>query len=860
MRILTSFILFFVIHVSYGQVGLAKRALKQLEKGDWVKSTVLVDKALEKDSLLPATLYAKSRVLIDTTSLRPEIDSAYFFILKARVVYDSLDEKVKKQHVKVGIDSLALELLKNRIDSIAFQRALKTNSEAGFVNFLEKFSTAAEIEKAKRLRNELAYASAKAENTYKSYQLFMEKYPDAKQVGEAKQRYEKLYFSKSTADGKLRSYLKFLKENPDTPYRYEAEVNIYEVMTADNSVDSYINFIRQFPRSKVRPRAIAFLYHVLKEEGKYLPKSMVTDSLARVITLEGRTFVPVLENGKYGFMDTQGNEIISPVLTRIFEGELCGGIRRDYLLTGDEIVSPGNALIYAGKYEQVDDLGYGLLKVRHDEKFGIVHKSGRVLLPILYDDVRLLKGIFIAFKRNDLWGLKTISGREIVGSEFTDISIHETFVILEKGDLIYAKNINSLIVSVDNKKLDLGRAYSDFELVNETQLWLDSDNGEAVIDAELHEIIPYADQKIKILKKGFLINKDGRYYVLNETYRPVDKEPAFKASVNEAWVALRSKADWLLYDKDSYTLRSRNLDSLNLLGDYYAVMYRNDSVVVVTREKSLLLSSGEKLSLLSSVNASQYLIIDDGRKKRIYNPMGQLVFSGTYDDAKPLGPHYIVISQRGRKGILSDSAQVLLRAEYDAIANYQDGFVSLLKNKKFGLYNKEAKVLISAEYEKNIHRYNDWAFIAMKRDKLGLISQNNDQLTDFAYDEIMYWSDSVALVKTDYRWSLYNFQSKQTIDEGIKTLQIVAHNNEEQIAIVLRDTGYGVLSNRRGKIISATYNDVINVGTEAEPIFFAEKHIAEADLYIVIYYDMAGHPIRKQTFETADYPLIYCDN
>lgn len=860
MRILISFILFVVVHTAYGQVGLAKRALKQLEKGNWVRSAALVDKALEKDSLLPASLYARSRVLIDTANKRPQIDSAYFYILKARIAYDSLGERAKSKHINAGIDSTALEQLKARIDSIAFQRALETNTEAGFIYFLANYNTSMQVPKARSLRNALAYASAKAENTYKSYQLFMEKYPDAEQVEEARQRYEKLYFSKSTADGKLMSYLKFLKENPDTPYRTEAEVNIYEVMTADNHADSYINFIRQFPRSRVRPRAVDFLYHVLKEQGKYLPKSMVTDSLTRVITLEGRTFIPIMDNRMYGFMDTYGNTIIPPAFAGIFETELCGGIDRDYLLTGDKIIAPNNAVIYEGMYTQVTNLGYGLLKVGHDDKTGIVHKSGRIVLPVEYQDARLIKGALIAFKKNDLWGLRTVSGREITGNTYTDILSQGAFIILEKEDLIYVKNINALVASVDNQKFDQGRAYEDFELVNDNQIWMSAKGGETIIDAGLNEIIPFADQKIKILKKGFLINKQGQFYVLNENYRPIDKEPAFKASVNEVWVALKSKENWLLYDMDSYTLRGRNLDSLSLMGDAYAIMYKNDSVAVVTREKPLLLSPNEKVTLLSSLNAAQYLIVDDGRKKSIYNQQGKRVFSGSFDEVKALGPHYIIISQRGRKGILSDSAEVLLRTEYDAIANYQEGFVSLLRNKKFGLYNKGKGVFIPAEYEKNIHRYNNEVFIATKKEKLGLISKENEQLSDFTYDDIRYWSDSVALVKTGYQWSLFNFMSQQIIDEGIKTLQIVGRTADEQMAIVLRESGYGVLGSRQGQIISATYNDVINVGTETDPVFFAEKNIAEADLYVVIYYDKDGNPIRKQTFETEDYPLIYCDN
>lgn len=860
MRILLSLILFLAINTSYSQVRPAKRALKQLEKGNLVKSAALADRALARDSLLPAALYAKSSVLIDTANATTKIDSAYHYILKARQEYTHLDKKSRKKHVRAGTDSMAMEVLKHQIDSIAFERAKDINSEASFIYFLEYFNTAKQVPRAISMRNSLAYASARAENTYQSYLQFMEKYPDATQVEEAKRRYEKLYFKKSTSDGKLESYIKFLKDHPDTPYRTEAEENIYEVMTADNSAESYTDFIRQFPDSKLKSRAVDFLYHVLKEEGKYLPKELVTDSLARIITVEDRIFIPVYENDKYGFIDAYGVEIIPPTYDEIFEDELCGGIDRDYMLVKNKIVAPDKTQIYRGEYDIVEDLGYGFLKIGSEGRFSVVHKSGKIILPGNNENVKLLKGKFLAFKRNKLWGVRTISGREIINNQFSDVIVQGPFYIFEKDDLAQITNQEALVAATENNRLSLGKSYDDYELVNEAQMWLRAGNKETVIDSNLKEIIPYASQKIKLLKEGFVIDKQEQLYVLNKNYKPIDKEPGHQVKVNDSWVALKNNSNWHLYDLENNTLRSKALDSLYLLGDYFAVAYKNDSVAVITRDKPFLLMPDEKMSLISAVNAGQYLLIEDSRKKRIINQHGQQVFNGQLDDAKALGPHFIVISQRGKRGILSDSAEVLLKTEYDAIANYNDGYVSLLKNRRFGLYSREKAVFIPAEYEKNIQRYNDHVFVAEKDDKLGLVNKNNKHLSAFTYNEVKFWTDSVALVKNDLKWSLYNIYQGEIIDEGIKSIQVIAQNSEEQIAVILRDTGYGVISSIRGEVISATYNDLINVGSASVPVYFAEKRIAEAELYVVIYYNKDGKAIRKQTFETADYPLIYCDN
>jgi hypothetical protein len=42
------------------------------------------------------------------------------------------------------------------------------------------------------------------------------------------------------------------------------------------------------------------------------------------------------------------------------------------------------------------------------------------------------------------------------------------------------------------------------------------------------------------------------------------------------------------------------------------------------------------------------------------------------------------------------------------------------------------------------------------------------------------------------------------------------------------------------------------------PLYFTEKQVEEAGIYVVIYYDKDGRQLRKQVFETDEYEKIYC--
>jgi hypothetical protein len=57
-----------------------------------------------------------------------------------------------------------------------------------------------------------------------------------------------------------------------------------------------------------------------------------------------------------------------------------------------------------------------------------------------------------------------------------------------------------------------------------------------------------------------------------------------------------------------------------------------------------------------------------------------------------------------------------------------------------------------------------------------------------------------------------------------------------------------------------SFSDIINVGSPAQPLYFTEKHVEEASIFVVIYYDSAGKMLRREIYEQDDYEKIYCSN
>ena len=93
---------------------------------------------------------------------------------------------------------------------------------------------------------------------------------------------------------------------------------------------------------------------------------------------------------------------------------------------------------------------------------------------------------------------------------------------------------------------------------------------------------------------------------------------------------------------------------------------------------------------------------------------------------------------------------------------------------------------------------------------------------------------------------------------GLNSYREISSPDDTKFYLAENDTGFGVLGTRSGQLINLTFTDIINLGFDNRPIYFAEKYIPEADLYIVIYYSQDGKLLRKQVFSSQEYSKIYC--
>jgi hypothetical protein len=705
----------------------------------------------------------------------------------------------------------------------------------------------------------------------------MRKYPDAAQVPEARERYNALLYNTHTGDERLDSYVRFVKNNPDSPFRTQAERNIYEIITADNAIESYLRFIREYPESPVVRRCYDFLYHRYKHTASaeaFLNRfgnTLPGDSLRRIAMADERYVIPIFEMGQYGFIRDNGAKLIDFKYSDIEEKYLCGHVTSDFLEVWDEarhqLISRLGDVILEGSFEEVTDIGSGLLKIEKAGFYGLVHKSGRQLMEYKYQDLDMAGSAFVKFQFNGKWGLMSLSGRQILPPQYDDIFAEGHFVVIESGGLYDVQNVDNLSRAANHQEVTIDCKYDDFELVNEDHMLLFAGDMEAVIDKSLTERIPLAKQKIYELFSGWYVEQDGLYRIYDQVFYLVSPLQFQYLEHKGRKMALKYGNKWAVYNIENTFPVSFPYDSVQLLSDEIAILRRGVEVYAGFSSDTLVnISDAEEVRLLADYSISEddgprpsYLLIETDRNTyKAYNVDGQPILSGRYSSVEALGREYLLVERSGKKGLYHKSGATALKTQYAAIGNYQDGYVSTLLNGKFGIYNYDRDLLLSAKYEKRLRPYGNEYFVGIRNDKSAIIDKENKNVTGFIFDNILYWNDTSALVSEDGRWYVYDIKGQTTAYDDIDQYKVLDESDVDKILLITRQGKVGILSSFYGEIIGPTFNDVVNVGSAENPVYFAEKYIPEAEFYVVIYYDSRGKILRKQVFNREEYDNIYC--
>ncbi|MFZ6011168.1 MAG: WG repeat-containing protein [Bacteroidota bacterium] len=837
-------------------ISAERSAFRQLEKQRWAKAHLKLQKAMRKDSASASGRYVCALYFFNPLNPAFQIDSAYRYTMRSLSSFYSASPKKRERWKRFPLDTMMLVRLRERIDSAAFERAKSINTEKAYVHFLQAFPLASHRQEATVLRDEAAYQDALKENTYQAFLSYINRYPNASHAPEARTRYEKLLFESMTRDKRLKSFENFIREYPTSPHRAEAEKNIFEIATASGEVKSFLSFVEQHPHSPWTKRAVNMLFYLLDEQDEIpWPANFLNDSLKNVQRLREGYLVPFLHEGRFGFMDKSGKEVIAPIAAGIDQGYLCGNITEDVVVIKDQVLGRNGAPVYAGPVSEIDDLGAGFLKIDRGDCVLVVHKTG-FRMGDCVQEAKVVHGRLLALRQNGRWSLWTLSGKRLFPYEWDDIGTANGFIFFKQGQNLKLATLDALAGLADQKTFSLSDPYQEVKAWPQDLLWIKANDREGVLSRDLKTVIEPAKHKLTATASGILAERDENFSLFS--WKGECSEVFQQVRVHEPWTAIKKAGHWRLFDPSTAGYSDSTYDSIWFAGPFLIASTADTLRAYFSHDNYLDIPQPAHTSFIPGKDSTSFLLIEKDEKKSVYNLKGTKLFTVTYDEIQYAGQGFFIASKKEKKGLLNATGKLVLPVEYHAIGNVSNNMVSLLKAMKFGLYNVKNNKLIKPQYDKNLNLYTPERIMAYTKGAFGFIDWDNKPVGEFSFIEIRYWNDTVAMVKKDSYFQLYHIESSEVLEDRIKNYELIQDTAAEKLAIIQQDNAFGVWSNRRDIVIPVTFSDIKNLGSPEEPLYFTEKHVEEASIFVVIYYDKDGKMLRREVYEEEDYDKIYC--
>ena len=829
----------------------SKRALRLLEKRDFVKAEQKLTKALEKDSLSVAAHYGYSLLFSDSLFARYNVDSAHHSVQQAQADYQVLETSdQKKLSKKLAVDSLTLALQHLRVDSLAFAKAAYDSSLSSYQYFIDHYPAAPQQAEAIRRRNQLAFTIARQRNTYKGYKAFMNIYPQAEQYPLAEERYNTLVFQAKTQAGDLASYRNFLQAFSNSPYRSQAEKAILEISTADNALRHYARFARQYPDSPLARRAVDFLYHLY--QGYYGPQGFLkafpglpfADSLRRVIAQEPVLLSPILQETHYGFLDSRGRMIAAPQYDAIPEVYRCEGVLTDYLhaakrqgatVRHDILSKQGEAVFSFNTSldepilpleKTVIDLGSGLLWITQGEQQMVIHQSGYTvisafegvtavdLLPSAVVDSATLRTPvqFLKYQVDGQWGLKSWLGKTLLEPRYDDIEAYESFIVLEQDGMLAVTNREAIIGVADQQAFQPEFIYEDVALLDNDHLIGYQGDEETVLNTQLQTVVPLAEHRIVrhlksssldtwllgrtvttvYVRHDSLFNKPRPVYTL---YNP--KQPNVVATLydqayyNDRWLALKSDDQFLLIDYTQEASVPALYDSVKLVSEFAMVFYQMDSMVVFGASAPGAAAPGAAAPSMAMPDASAP--------------------GASASEGQPL-PYTLDLTQKSAADLnvrllQVNSNQPLLpsREEY-LLINTGGAFSSII--------NRRGKVVVEAALD-DAQAYPGGVLAIERRGRWGLIDSTGQMLLPARYDAIGHYEEpGMVNLLDNEQFGWYDIASQTTIApqyESILTRYAPSSLDSAAQSYLIAQQGekYGIINTRNEVVAPLVFQQVL---------------------------------------------------
>jgi len=472
-------------------------------------------------------------------------------------------------------------------------------------------------------------------------------------------------------------------------YEQESKLNLKKVMAVIIAIAVFIMFIV----------AIKTLLSETNDE----TKTTVT------------SYYPVYTNEKWGVIDQTGKIVIEPSYVEmitipdsktdlficVYDVDYTTGTYKTKVLDkkNNEKFSNYDLVEVIENTDSSNVLWYeqGVLRVKKDNKYGLINYAGDVILPVEYDSIKALQGVenSLIINKKEKIGLCDNKGNIIINSEYKEIKpIGNNY----KNGYIVVNTDNKCGVIDFTNTIIFEPKYEEIKPITSNGIYIVKEDSKLKVVNKQGEVL--LSEKFTDAKE---INGDNIVFAKNKKYGVINTQGEIKIEAEYQELEYIFDEYYIAKKDDKYGIINI-ANEIKLPFEYTNISYNKDARFIEASKENVELSQifnekfEEKLEgIISNVNTEKaYIRVRIADEYKYYN--FQLEEKNV---TQVLTENSLFLCKKdGKYGYVDKDGNIKVDYIYeDATEQNNYGFAAVKKDGKWGAIDKEGKVVVENKYE-----------------------------------------------------------------------------------------------------------------------------------------------------------------
>jgi tetratricopeptide (TPR) repeat protein len=488
-----------------GQKRQVSKIISEIESNNLVEAKSKIDLFEQEEGKSAEVYFVKYLYFKSGAASIDFLDSAYVNFFNAFQALSTYELKEKEKVCKsFAFCESEKDSLFSSLEYLIFKGNCGTNYKTQIVNFMKKYPNSNWVPQGIHLVDSIDYEQIRISEDIPLFETYLAAHRNAKFNALAQDRIYTIAYAQASEIDQLEKYEAFLLKYPNAPQVDEAKTQVIEkkwsALMNNPSIADLESFLAKYPACKYSKEGKLKLEEMVwKEAQTFDTPSLYKDFIVRFPNSEKVAMAKSLYELK--------RDDVLPYLTK----------DKKYALYDIE----SKTFVNEQRYEFMSLLDGGKFIVAQHKKFGVIDRSGKIILPITYNGINRISG-YLSVKLGDKTALYTMNGEKKLDFIYDDIYQDSEVIIAQKNgptdtsnsvfelyqpDLTKLFNVtskwvnflsNTLFVVNQNYKyylanrsgMKLSALYDDISFSNDQLLVVSLKNKRGVISTDGKVIIP----------------------------------------------------------------------------------------------------------------------------------------------------------------------------------------------------------------------------------------------------------------------------------------------------------------------------------------------------------------------------------